>query len=318
MRLRHLGTVLIYTTLLFSTRADQLIFAKGAPLTGTVLRTNGEEVLLMTGFGTMRFALASIREIKIDHAEVAESNPTNRIPTFTNLLALLSGQSWATGLEQIPATVIDTGILRYVPYMSFRCADDYEVNVYGDLASPAGIEVGVYRKLLSDASAKDNCVKLVTEALGRKEDKQQMAKLRLEKDHQVLDGLTFEVTPPTDPDAYQGWWISVYDEARINTARASEEEMKRISVSKEELSRQAQVMAGWTKEESQKARPYYPPTAQTADTSQNHSYSPTPSYVRSYTSSSPSYSGGGRVYVREYWRKDGTYVQAHTRSAPRR
>jgi hypothetical protein len=32
----------------------------------------------------------------------------------------------------------------------------------------------------------------------------------------------------------------------------------------------------------------------------------------------PSYSGGGTVHVRGYYRKDGTYVRPHTRSAPRR
>jgi hypothetical protein len=315
--LRHLCALLVCATLQFSTRADQLIFAKGAPLTGTVLRTNNEEVLFMTGFGTMRFALASLKEIKIDHAEVDESISTNRIPTFTNFLAQLSAQSWATGLEQIPATVIETGILRYVPYVSFRCADDYEVNVYGDLAHPAGIEVGVYRKLLADPLAKDNCIKLVTATMRRRDDQVKISKLNTEKDQQVLDGLTFEITPPNDPDAYQGWWISVYDEAKINTSRASEEEMKRISVSKLELSRQAQVIASWTKEDADKARPYYPPTTQATSTPPGNSSSTTASYVRPASASS-SYSGGGRVYVREYWRKDGTYVQAHTRSAPHR
>jgi hypothetical protein len=309
----RLYALLLCATFPFSTLADKLIFTKGDPLTGTVLRTNNEEVLFMTSFGTMRFALTSIKEIKIDHAEVGESLSTNRIPTFTNLLALLSAQSWATGLEQIPATVIDTGMLRYVPYLSFRCADDYEINVYGDLAQPAGIEVGVYRKLLNDSPAKNNCLRLVTAAMGQVADKQIIPSLNLEKDQKVSAGLTFEITPPTDPDAYQGWWISVYDEAKINKARASEEEMKRISVSKQELARQAQVIAEWTKEEAAKARPYYPPL-QTVSTSSDIS-PPAPSYVHGY---SGGYSGGGSVYVHGYTRKDGTYVHSYTRSAPRR
>lgn len=40
-----------------------------------------------------------------------------------------------------------------------------------------------------------------------------------------------------------------------------------------------------------------------------------PQYSPSYT---PSSSKGGRVHVRGYYRKDGTYVRPHTRSAPRR
>jgi hypothetical protein len=149
-------------------------------------------------------------------------------------------------------------------------------------------------------------------ALGLKQDKQEITKLNLDKDRQVLDGLTFEVTPPTDPDAYQGWWISVYDEGKINMARASEEEMKRISVSKQELARQAKVIGGWTAEEAAKARPYYPPPAPNVSTSQANLQSTASSYTGS------SYSGGGSVYVHGYTRKDGTYVHSYTRSAPRR
>jgi hypothetical protein len=304
--------------------ADSLIFSKGDPMSGIVLQTNNEEVLFLTDFGAMRFALASLKSIKIDQAEAAEPNWTNRIPNFRTLLSLLSRQSWATNLEPIPATVIETGMLRYVPYVSFRCADDYEVNIYGDLAQPAGIEVGVYRKLVTDFSARTNCLNLVTAALGQTTDKQIIPSLNLEKDQKVLAGLTFEITPPTDPDAYLGWWISVYDEANINNARASEEEMKRISVSKQELTSQAQVIGSWTKEEAEKARPYYSATpAQNISTPQDNSYSTPssytpPSYSSGGRSTSSSYSGGGRVYVRGYTRKNGTYVQPHTRSAPHR
>jgi len=314
--------LLIYSNLSL-VRADTLFFPKGDPMTGTVLQTNREEILFLTDSGTMRFALANLKSIKIDQAEASESKSTSRIPTFKALLSLLSRQPWANDLEQIPASVIDNGMLRYVPYLSFRCADDYEINVYGDPANPAGIEVGVYRKLVTDSSAKDNCLKLVSNALGQSADKQIIPGLNLEKDQKGSAGLTFEITPPTDPDAYAGWWISVYDESKINKARASEEEMKRISVSKQEMARQAQVIGSWTKEEAEKARPSYSPPAQTVSTPQDNTFSTPSSYTSSSRSGASSYirsspSGGGSVYVRAYTRKDGTYVHAHTRSAPRR
>jgi hypothetical protein len=39
---------------------------------------------------------------------------------------------------------------------------------------------------------------------------------------------------------------------------------------------------------------------------------------RTPVNSTPSYSGGGTVHVRGYYRKDGTYVRPHTRRSPRR
>jgi len=44
----------------------------------------------------------------------------------------------------------------------------------------------------------------------------------------------------------------------------------------------------------------------------------TSSDVRAYSSDVSTPSSGGRVYVRGYTRKDGTYVAPYTRSAPRR
>lgn len=87
--------------------ADTLIFPKGDPLNGTVLQTNREEILFLTDFGTMRFALGSLKAIRFDQVEAAEVKSTNRIPTFRTLLTILSRQPWATNLEQIPATVSD-------------------------------------------------------------------------------------------------------------------------------------------------------------------------------------------------------------------
>lgn len=48
--------------------------------------------------------------------------------------------------------------------------------------------------------------------------------------------------------------------------------------------------------------------------SYEQNYTPT----RSYKSYTPSRSTGGTVHVKGYYRKDGTYVRPHTRSAPRR
>src|SRR5207249_3122550 len=85
-------------------------------------------------------------------------------------------------LEQIPATVIDKGILKNVPYLSHR-SGDYEFNVYGDPEAPSGIEIGIYNQLLADPSAKERCVNLMVALL----DKERGSKLaRLKRDEPSL------------------------------------------------------------------------------------------------------------------------------------
>src|SRR4030095_5272980 len=55
------------------------------------------------------------------------------------------------------------------------------------------------------------------------------------------EGLTFEVTPETAEDAYGGWWISVYSPKLLDEARATEEELRKLSVTEDELEKEEQA-----------------------------------------------------------------------------
>ncbi len=138
---------------------------------------------------------------------------------------------WAKDLRQIPSTVIDKGVLRHVPYTSYR-AGDYELNVYGDPAAPAGFEIGVTGELLKSDVAKRNCIEAVDAILQDREDRKVLASLKRDVDKKVRAAVTFEVTPPTAEDAYGGWWISVYDEAALDRSRATPEELKKITTTR--------------------------------------------------------------------------------------
>lgn len=237
----------------FLVSGDTLVLLGDRPVGGTVLRTNGDDLLFLTDYGTQNYLRSIVTKIKLEQAEVADIASTTRLPTAKNLILYLNKQPWASTLQQIPATVIDKGTLKNVPYISFKCGDDYEVNIYGELNRPAGIEMGVYRKLLDSASAKANCLKFITALLGESADKEIIKSLNLEKDMKSRDGLTFEITPPTAEDAYMGWWVSVYSEQKLNLSRASDDEMAQLSVSKADAGRNKENPA-WSPEELKQAR----------------------------------------------------------------
>ncbi len=378
------GLSLIFT---LNSLADTLVFSKGDPITGTVIQTNGEDLLFLTDHGTFNFGRSNIKEIKFDrNADASQTRSTNRLPDFKTAVLSLSGQTWSSSLTPIPATVIDKGILRNVPYVSFRCNEDYELNIYGDLEDPAGIELGVYRKLLNDETAKANCLKFISDLLGDSGDREVLRALSLQQDLKQRNGLSFEITPPTAEDAYEGWWVSVFSEAKLNRSRASEKELKKISVAKVDALRngtKAEDDSGWTAEQVKLARPALPQTITFVNSSGevvtnaevvrvvDGAYviwrkGPTTGRVKladlseelrerlgydltkaaaayladerraqsqviaidqpqqsqqpsqSTYSGSASSSDSGRVFVHGYTRRDGSYVQAHTRSYPRR
>jgi hypothetical protein len=238
--------------------ADTLTLLGGRTVHGTLLQTNDFNVVMLTHLGVLNYARAIIGEIKIERVEAGDLQGASRLPDFRNLMVLLASQPWASNLKQIPATVIDAGILRKVPYVSFRCGEDYEVNVYGDLDHPAGIEAGVYRTLLEDSGAKRNCLKFVGDVLGQASDKEIVQGLNLTHDLKTREGLTFEITPPSAPDSYMGWWVSVYSEEKLNLARASDRELDQISVAKSDVAKVGaggQEAGGWRAEDLNLARP---------------------------------------------------------------
>ena len=239
-------------------RADAIVFSNGRTLTGTAVRTNGDDVLLVMDYGAFNFSRASIKQIQTEQIEAVELHNTNRLAVFKAVLLMLARQPWASDLRPIPATVIDKGMLRNVPYQSFRCGNDYEVNIYGDLAHPAGIEAGVYRKLVGDDSAKRNCVNFLAGLLGNSADREIVGRLDMQKDLKNRDGMTFEITPPSADDAYMGWWVSVYSERELNLARASDKELKDISVPKAEVAKRtssSEDPSAWSAQDLKFARP---------------------------------------------------------------
>lgn len=154
----------------------------------------------------------------------APSHPLteNRLVNSGLIIESFAAKFGARQLKQIPSEVIDTGIFRYVPYLSYEAAQ-LELNIYGDPQHPAGVEIGVYA---GKDSTKEEIRGLIAGLLQKAEDRELVHGLALEKDQFERDGLTFEVTPATADDAYGGWWISIYDAKAIAKARASETELK--------------------------------------------------------------------------------------------
>jgi hypothetical protein len=242
--------------------ADTVLFSNGRTVSGTVLQTNGDEILLLTPYAAYNYSRAHLKEIKPEPEEVTRSSNTNRLSDFQQTILALNKQVWATNLTPIPATVIDKGILRNVPYSSFQCGENYEVNIYGDLDYPAGIEIGIYKTLIDDKSRQSNCIKFMSDLLAQAADTALLQALDFKKDLKILDDLTFEITPPSADDSYNGWWVSVYSEKQLSLARASDAEMKHISVSKVDAAKQSSEGDAfqWSADELNLARVSVPTT----------------------------------------------------------
>jgi|SRR5579862_1375213 len=224
--------------------------------------------------------------------------PSSRLPDCEKCLGLLKVRSWAKVLRQIPATVIEVGELARVPYQSYR-SGDYEFNVYGDPESPVSLEIGVSNEGAKSVPARKECLSVMLSILTDRKDQMTLKSLNFSEDKKTCEGLTFEVTPETAEDSYGGWWISVYDINALNASRVPLHQLAEVTFTREQV---LSNPAEWTADDLKYARSVSAP--------------PLSLNLPSQKIKPPSNSD--RVYVRDYYRKDGTYVHAHTRSRPTR
>jgi hypothetical protein len=300
--------------------ADVVKMTSGSEIECVVIQENADSVVIRRGYGTISIPRSQIESISKSPILTASAvAPTTRrtvgqrMPPWNDVLLALVKTKWATNVQQIPATVIDAGVMRHVPYQSYRCGGDYEVNVYGDPDRPASIEIGIYGGLLNKNDAKLNCIELVASVLSDKTDAAIVRGLNQAQDLVSRNGLTFEITPPTSPDAYGGWWVSVYSETELNGARASEDELKQITVAKAPPPAPTPTPAARTTGSAAATPRTSSPTPRTAVDSDDWTASDFRYARATKPTTATTIAGGGTVYVRGYYRKDGTYVRPHTR-----
>lgn len=289
-----------------------------------VLQQNKENTVLLLDYGTLTLPRASVKGIAEDGPQGSpkeeppipkKSAEGRRLPSWGPTLLALSGKDWAKNIAQIPATVIDVGVLRSVPYMSFRFGTSGELNIYGDPDDPAAVEIGLYGPDKDSVAAKRKCLEFMSSVLVSKADAGIVKALNLTEDNVSRSGLTAEVTPADAPDAYGGWWVSIYFLERLDLARAGKEELEGISVRRETTDVPSEPGAEPPAKPAPTAEPAnpVPPRRTELRLAELTRWSKKDMERARPPTKDEDQANKGRVYVRGYYRKDGTYVKGHSR-----
>src|SRR5262245_59645983 len=220
--------------------ADTIKLKNGGSLEGVILKEGEGSVVVRLKYATVTLDRSDIDSIEKKPSEEAPAAKAMRLPRWDRCIEVVAARPWSGQLRQIPATVIDKGILKNVPYMSHK-SGNYEFNLYGDPDEPAAIEIGVYKDLIKSEPAKKECLDVIAALLSDPKDAAALRSLNLKPGKTEHEGLTFEVTPETAEDAYEGWWISVYSPKLLDEARATEEELRKLTVSEEEMEKEEQA-----------------------------------------------------------------------------
>jgi hypothetical protein len=227
--------------------ADTIKLANGGTLEGVVVKESEDGYVVRLKYATVTLEKSEVVSV-VKKAVPGNAAPA-RLARWDRAVEVMAPKAWGGQPRQVPALVVEEGPLARVPYMSWR-AGHYEFNLYGDPEAPAGFELGVYDALLKDEAAKKRCVEVLAELLGDEKDRAVLKAIPLAGGKQEREGFTFEVTPETAPDAYGGWWVSVWENAATEKARANQEEIDAMTATREEM----EALAKQAKEEDAKRK----------------------------------------------------------------
>lgn len=204
--------------------ADTIKLQNGSTLEGVILKEDADGVVIRLKYGTVTIGHTEIASIEKTRATPGTKLP--RLAAWDTCYQVLATRRWATDLHPAPATVIDKGILKNVPYLSSR-SGDYEFNIYGDPERPANLEIGISRESLKLRSAREECVNVLAALLSDREDVAVLRSLDVAKDKEKKEsaGLVFEIEKEADSTGTEAWWLSVYDPKALDAARLSDAEI---------------------------------------------------------------------------------------------
>jgi hypothetical protein len=94
----------------------------------------------------------------------------------------------------------------------------------------------------------------MAELLGDPKDVEVLRSVGLAEGRKEREGIVLEVTPPTAPDALGAWWVTVMDPAALEKARATQEELDRITATREEMERLEKEAREAEKQKREEAR----------------------------------------------------------------
>jgi hypothetical protein len=233
---------------------DSLVLKNGTVVRGLIIRNAWDAVLIQEEFEEKRYPKSEIVRIRDDANTGAMFTGVNRkgdLPAWRVIANDLRTHDEIKSLVEIPATLIDTGELKNVPYMSFRANDDIELNIYGDPNNPAGFEIGIYGARSGNAKLRQEIRGFLAGFLSTRDEIAALYSLSLNGGIKTVGNLTVEITPRTAPDAYGAWWISLYDKKALAAQKLDSAEYARLTRPMNQVvDKKGRVIAGdWTHDE---------------------------------------------------------------------
>ena len=209
---------------------DTIFMNDGSVLHGLIVRNDEKMVTLQQRMGEVEIPKAYIRRIDDEPDSGVYFDAIvdpNKLPPWRMIVQDLRSDDSIKFFRQIPATTVETGVFKNIPYLSFRINKRVEMNVYGNPEDPVGIEFGIYERGEKITNFKKIIRAYLAGILQSREEIKALYKLDEKGGKTKVGRFFFEITPPTAPDSNGGWWLSIYEPERLDQFRVSDSEYRK-------------------------------------------------------------------------------------------
>jgi hypothetical protein len=212
---------------------DTIQLTSGKTLRGLIVRQTNTGVTIQLPYGEQTVKndeIVRIRNVDDDELWFTRVLAPGSLPPWRIIANDLRSQDDIKTFEQIPATAIDNGIFKNVPYISFRANQFYELNIYGDPDDPAAVEIGVFGPMRSSESEHKILRQFMGSYLTTNDEIKALYSMNPKGDLKKVGPISIEITPPNAPDAYGAWWISFFNEKKLNEIRLSDAAYNKLTL----------------------------------------------------------------------------------------
>ncbi len=211
---------------------DTVVMKDGRRYQGLIVHNTSDTVTIQTPLTEVTVSKSDVIRIQDESDESIYFTAMQRrgsLPPWRVIVNDLRLQDKIKTFEQIPATVIDSGEFRNIPYQSFRINKDVELNIYGDPEDPAAIEVGVYGPRKKFRQVHTKLRQYVAGYLTSRDELQALYSISTDTGGSANAGsMELSITTPDDPGSFDAWWVGISNPKQLDAIRLSDAEYARI------------------------------------------------------------------------------------------
>jgi hypothetical protein len=232
---------------------DSVLLKDGSTQKGVIVKNTADAVFLQQRYRISEFPKSQIIRI-FDGVDVGmeftEVDKKGDLPSWRVMVNDIRNNDEIKSLAQIPATFIDNGYLKNVPYLSFRINHYIEMNIYGKPDEPAAIEFGVYGKLSSSDKLRRTLRSFMAGFLSSREEVSAIYSIPFSGGEKSAGDFRIRITPASAPDAYRAWWICLYNPKTLEAARIGDAAYAKVTMPPDQVvGSSGKVKSGvWTEE----------------------------------------------------------------------